>query len=80
MQSLIVAHSDPRTCPSNGAKRCTYMHWFAHTDRGVYHPHIKYTTISAGKHRDLMRFRLGCADIAVNSGRFVVKAKQEGTL
>jgi hypothetical protein len=72
MQSLFNTHADPRTCPSDGAKHCTYMQWFAHADRDMYHPHIKYTTITSGKHRDLMRFRLGCADIAVNSGRFVV--------
>ena len=73
MQSLFNTHADPRTCPSHGAKQCTYMQWFAHADRAVYHPHIKYTTITSGKHRDLMRCRLGCADIAVNSGRFVAK-------
>ena len=75
LKSLVLDHTDPRTCPSTGAKCCTYMQWFAHADRAVYHPHVRCTNISAGKHRDLMRFRLGCADIAVNAGRFVVNKK-----
>ena len=73
MQSLFIGHTDPRTCPSIGAKHCAYMQWFAHADQTAYHPHIKSVTIPSGKHRELMRFRLGCSDIAVNSGRFVAR-------
>lgn len=71
LMSLTSTHADPRTCPSEGAKQCTYMQWFAHADRTVYHPHVKCITISFGKHRELMRYRLGCADTAVNAGRMV---------
>lgn len=75
-QCLWATHLDPRSCPSIGAKHCLYMRWFAHTDTHVFHPHITCTDIEYGKHRQLMRFRMGCADIAVNAGRFV-KPKKE---
>ena len=77
LQSLTSAHDDPRTCPSDGAKQCTYLRWFAHPDRSFYHPHIKCTTIPAGKHHELMRFLLGCSEIAVNSGRFLLLHKKK---
>jgi hypothetical protein len=69
-QSLLSTPMDPRTCPNVGVKHCTYMRWFAPADTTVFQPHIKCINIPAGKHRELMRFRLGCADIAVNEGRF----------
>lgn len=68
-QSLSYTFVDPRTCPSSGAKHSMYMRWFAHTDNGNFHVHIKSTGIPSGKHRDLMRFRLGCTKNAVNEGR-----------
>lgn len=71
MQSLTSVHINPRLSPSPGAQQCTYLRWFAHADRFEFHPHVKCTSIFAGLHRELMRFRLGCAKNAVNSGRFL---------
>lgn len=73
MHSLTAVHVNPRLCEDR-VKLCTYFRWFAHPDGSAYHPHVKCTNISAGKHRELMRFRLGCAVNAVNIGRFVDKS------
>jgi hypothetical protein len=74
-QSLMTAHQDPRMSPSKGVKCSAYMGWFAHADFNKFHPHITCTNIPTGKHRELMRFRLGCADNAVNTGRFQTQKK-----
>ena len=37
--------------------------------RECLHPHILSTSIPVGQHKNLMRFRLGCADLASNNGR-----------
>lgn len=43
--------------------------WFSGYNAGNFLPHIICPTISATQHTTLMRFRLGCADLAVNKGR-----------
>jgi hypothetical protein len=76
-QSLMNTHCNPRTSPSVGATHCAYMQWFAMEKADGFHPHIKCITMPTTKHQELMRFRLGCADIAVNSGRFELPCKKK---
>ena len=63
--------TDPRAHGSEGVTLCTYNMWFSDYNPGNYLPHIMCTSIPAHEHVTLMRFRLGCADLAVNSGRQV---------
>jgi hypothetical protein len=69
-QALVNTHANPRTCPNVGVKHCAYTRWFAQDNTTLFHPLIKCINIPTGKHKELMRFRLGCAEIAVNEGRF----------
>ncbi len=68
--AMVGLDADPRACASQHATLCTHLRWFlpADTDRAA---HVSCYDIQPGLHRLLMRFRLGCADIAVNSGRFI---------
>ena len=60
--------NNPRCAPSEGVTLCTYNNWFRGT-RDYLHHHILSTSIPAGQHVNLVRFRLGCADLAANNGR-----------
>jgi len=67
---------DPRTCASIGAKLCTYKHWFAADNFGPA-PHLSCISMSPGLHKKLMRFRLSCSDLHVNTGRFVATPREQ---
>lgn len=75
MSQLVAVWSDladdPRTCLSTNATLCTAKCWFAPMDGDGGAPHLKCYQLPSRYHHDLMCFRLICADIAVNSGRFV---------
>ena len=60
--------NDPPYAPAEGVTLCTYNNWFRGS-RECLHPHILSTSIPVGQHKNLMRFRLGCADLASNNGR-----------
>ena len=60
--------TDPRTCVSEGAKMCAYKNWFSYPN-GSSALHLHDLSISPGLHRRLMRFRMACSDLEVNSGR-----------
>ena len=45
-----------------------YNNWFRGNGDSL-HPHILSTSIPVGQHINLMRFRLGCADLAANNGQ-----------
>jgi hypothetical protein len=63
---------NPRLCASKGATLCAYTSYFAPGagEQGACHVHC--LDLRRGMHRKLMRFRMGCADIAVNTGRYSV--------
>jgi hypothetical protein len=54
----------PRTCPSVGAKLCTYYRWFFPPHRpyslSTRAPHVLRLPLSAGRMRQYLRFRMGC--------------------
>ena len=56
LPSLCMNHDlSPCTCPSEGARQCTFLQWCVRDDPSIYCPHIRYTTVSAGKRRGLTR-------------------------
>jgi hypothetical protein len=57
-------HVCPRTCPSIGAKLCTYYRWFFPSHRpyrlSSHHPHVLRLPLSTRRMRQFLRFRMGC--------------------
>ena len=60
-------HISPRTCPSKGAKLCTYHRWFARAGR-VQEPYYELPLSNLSMRR-LFRFRLGAHHLPVEMGR-----------
>ena len=60
-------HLSPRTCPSRGAKLCTYHHWFARPQL-VTEPCFDLP-MGSGSLCQLFRFRLGAHSLPVEQGR-----------
>jgi hypothetical protein len=65
-------HENPRLSPSEGARLCSYIRWFDFSiARNLkFQNHLRLTDVPWGKHTCMMRFRLGCWDLQVNTGRF----------
>ena len=65
-------HVCPRTCPSSGAKLCTYYRWFFPFHRpyrlSMRSPHVLRLPLSARRMRQFRRFRMGCHGLPKDSG------------
>lgn len=57
-------HVCPRTCPSMGARLCTYYRWFFPSHQpyrlSSRHPHVLRLPLSARRLQTFLRFRMGC--------------------
>ena len=62
-------HLNPRIAPSKGVALCIYNAWFCMYNTDTLPAHISCLDIPEGLHKFLMRFRLGCGDVATNTGR-----------
>ena len=64
-------HTDicPRTCPSQGASRCTYVRWFRAFPEQLKRGSIYNLGVPVRKLRQLLRFRLGCHHLPIVVGR-----------
>lgn len=60
-------HISPRTCPSRGAKLCTYHRWFLRP-APVAEPYFQLP-LSRGSLRQLFRFRLSAHSLPIEQGR-----------
>ena len=66
-QVLEGSHISPRTCPSRGAKLCTYYRWFSRP-KDVAEPYLELP-LTGGSLRQLLRFRLSAHSLPVEQGR-----------
>ena len=66
LYDYTVLDIDPRTAPSDKVTLCTYNQWFRNNKPA---PHLDCINIPIHHHINLMRFRLGCADLATIRGR-----------
>ena len=70
-QSLDVS---PRTRPSQGSKLCTYTNWFAVPSFAV--SNLFQVKASASLLRGFLRFRCGCSNLPIDSGRTLQIARR----
>ena len=62
-------HLCPRTCPSEGATRCTYLRWFARPANMSHRLSPLRLPLGARSVRMFLRFRMGCHDLPNDAGR-----------
>ncbi len=61
-------HISPRGAPSEGAKLCTYLRWFARPDRISTEPYYELP-LPVTKLRSIFHFRVGAHSLPVEQGR-----------
>ena len=61
-------HISPRSCPSAGAKLCTYHRWFSRPDPQVPEPYFELP-LSKRSMGQLFRFRLSSHSLPIEQGR-----------
>ena len=62
-------HASPRTVPSEGAKLCTYHHWFGRPSKVHCEPYYDLP-MGITRLRALIQFRIGSHALPVERGRF----------
>ena len=59
----------PRTCASDGARRCTYFRWFRRPDDVSFRRSYLHLCMSGPSMQQLLRFRVGSHHLPVEVGR-----------